>query len=180
MAKLIPIVFNDGAVRGYRFYCPACKELHPFYVSGPPPLWSFDGNMDSPSFSPSLRMLGGNGCHLYVGAGSITYCNDSGHELKGQTIPMVEWDLERWCPVGTLHTINGKPVGGEDNSQFRTANQAPPPMVGVKPAPTPEPTASAAVEKTVAAPAKSSGQHRAECGDVGDVGDVGDLGSNAK
>ena len=33
------------------FYCPGCQELHPFDKR-----WSFDGNLEAPTFLPSLRM----------------------------------------------------------------------------------------------------------------------------
>src|SRR5260370_35313177 len=108
VTKLIPITLRDGTLRGYRFYCPACRELHPLYVAGPPPLWSFDGNFESPSFGPSLRMIGGNGFHLFLQQGQILYRPDSHPARAGKTVPMGYWVLERWCPQRTLHTLTGK------------------------------------------------------------------------
>lgn len=160
MAKLIPIV-HGARVIGYRFYCPACKALHPYYTVKLPdyPVWWFDGNMDQPSFSPSLRMIQENNCHLYVTGGVLAYCNDCKHELRGQNVPMVEWDVERWCPVDVLHTINGKPVGNPTATQPPTVN------------------ATVATNTTQANQAVT---HRPECGEVGNFGLVGDLGSNEK
>lgn len=168
MAKLIPRTAQDGTLLGYSFYCPACKSLHPFNVAGGPPLWWFNGDLESPSFSPSLRMLD-SGCHLYVTGGQISYCNDCPHEFRNKIVPLVDWDFERWCPVSTLHTINGKPVGGVQ------PEAGPPPMVGASQAPAAQPAPSKKKSDS-----KKSQTHRAECGDVGDVGEVGDLGSNAK
>jgi hypothetical protein len=44
--------WNSVSTDGWVFYCPGCKELHQFDAR-----WTFDGNEDSPTFSPSL--LGG-------------------------------------------------------------------------------------------------------------------------
>lgn len=110
--------------------------------------------MEKPTFLPSLRYLSGTRCHLYVTNGEIYYCNDCPHEFRGKTVPMVDFDIERWCPVSSLTTVNGKPLeSGEAAS--RETQAAPPPAI---------------VSKT----------HRAECGNVGETGAHGDLGSNAK
>lgn len=94
-----------GDLLGYLFWCPACEEPHPFHVGGPKG-WTFDGNLEAPTFTPSLRVLGRGkpgdtdaertSCHLFVTAGRIHYCGDCPHELKGQTIDMVPFDLELW------------------------------------------------------------------------------------
>lgn len=82
-------------VVGYMFWRPACKERHSFrtakYELDPVerPMWSFDGNMESPTFAPSLRYLTGTRCHLFVKAGTIEYCTDCPHEFAGKTVPMV-------------------------------------------------------------------------------------------
>lgn len=152
MAKLIPFRLHDGTLYGYGFWCPACQNVHAFNVAVFQPLWSFDGNMESPTFGPSLRMIGGNNCHLFVQQGMISYCPDSGHALAGKIVPMVDFDIERWCPVDTLHTLNGKPVDA-------TATQAVVTPVGN---PTVTATAAAATMET----------HLARCGDVGNVGPV--------
>ena len=39
---------TDG---GWIFFCPACLGLHYFDKR-----WTFDGNMEAPTFTPSLRM----------------------------------------------------------------------------------------------------------------------------
>jgi hypothetical protein len=192
MAKLIACRLNDGRLYGYGFYCPACRDLHHFNVAIFQPLWSFDGNLDAPTFGPSLRLIGGNGCHLFVLGGMIQYCGDSRHELAGKTVPMVDYDFERRCPVSVLHTINGRPVEetrpapSATETIFAQATSAPPPMTGgpasltdpsvaqsPKVIPVADPTVTASNQVQVST-------HRAECGNVGNVGAVGDLGSNAK
>jgi len=74
------------------FWCPACKCGHGI----PTPRWGFNGNVDSPTFTPSLRRSWTNPdtkqqetlCHLTVTHGQITYHADCPHDMKGQTIPM--------------------------------------------------------------------------------------------
>jgi hypothetical protein len=155
MAKLIECRLADGRLYGYGFYCPACQELHHYYVAIFQPLWSFNGSMDRPSFSPSLRMLRGNGCHLYVTDGQISYCGDSRHAFAGKVVPMVEYDVERGCPMDSLHTINGKPVVEVKTDSGSETGSLPP-----------------------APPAKASTTHIAASGNVGATGQHGELGEN--
>jgi hypothetical protein len=81
---------------GYFWYCPACEETHPL-----PDGWTFDGNLDAPTFSPSFlhrwncgplieppKREGVNVCHYVVTAGQVAYCGDCTHRLANQTIPM--------------------------------------------------------------------------------------------
>lgn len=75
------------------FYCPACREIHPYNINhtNPSRNWSFNNDFEKPSFSPSLRVLDGRGqtlCHLYVKEGRIEYCSDCPHHLHGQTIDL--------------------------------------------------------------------------------------------
>lgn len=93
---------------GYLFYCPGCKEMH-HYVTEPKslgPKWTFNGNVEKPTFKPSLRLFttddeDDNGqklpqpvertiCHLFVTDGQIIFCGDSDHDLKGQTVALPE------------------------------------------------------------------------------------------
>lgn len=103
------------SVEGNRlmFYCPGCKENHMIrYGNG---AWSWNGDVDKPTFSPSVLTRGHqierdengkwtgewirdeNGnlipsvCHMFVRDGQIQFLNDCTHELKDQTVPMVEW-----------------------------------------------------------------------------------------
>jgi hypothetical protein len=161
MAKIQPLTLHDGRLYGYAFYCPACQDVHCFYVAVFSPIWTFNGNFDAPSFSPSLRYTDGNQCHTIVQNGQINYCSDCKHSFAGKTVPMVDYDFERRCEVSTLHTINGQPV-----AESPTATTLP--TVTLE---NPTVTASAA--------AATLQTHRVECGEVGEVGNVGELGSNA-
>ena len=94
------------AQNGYIHWCPGCKERHRIGFN-----WTFNNNLDSPSFNPSVKHTGiqtindehgnrtggwvldekGNTipliCHYYLTDGVIHYLNDCTHELRGQDIP---------------------------------------------------------------------------------------------
>jgi Family of unknown function (DUF6527) len=77
----------------YVFHCVGCNSTHMIDCrrDGQRPSWAFDGNMDSPTFSPSLfhpAIM----CHLFIRAGQIQYLSDCRHHLAGQTVPMEEVD----------------------------------------------------------------------------------------
>jgi len=88
----------------YYLYCPGCKELHGFCTKAPQPpestyinpVWSFNGNAESPTFTPSLLHKRHTSdypgckphCHIIVTDGRIQFCADCEHELAGQTIDL--------------------------------------------------------------------------------------------
>lgn len=80
----------------YWFWCPGCNQGHKYVVgTGPSTVhWTFNGNMDKPSFAASLLQLCEKRCHLFVTDGRIVYCADCWHPLAGQTVDMVE--LPQW------------------------------------------------------------------------------------
>ena len=59
--------------------------MHPL-----PDGWTFDGNLEAPTFSPSFKHTWQNGrvCHYILTAGMLNYCGDSTHALAGQSIPL--------------------------------------------------------------------------------------------
>lgn len=62
-------------------------------------IWSFNGDMERPTFSPSLLVWPtGDGyqkrCHLFLTDGQLQFCGDSDHALAGQTVPLPEWPSE--------------------------------------------------------------------------------------
>jgi hypothetical protein len=90
----------------YFHWCPACEEMHPL-----PDSWTFDGNMESPTFSPSFRHsghqriyadgkwtgewkrdAGGNLvkfiCHYVLTAGVLNFCADCTHAFAGKSVPL--------------------------------------------------------------------------------------------
>jgi hypothetical protein len=79
-------------------WCPACEAMHDFAVEQPfrnGALWSFNGDGDAPTFSPSMNIAVGpfpdgsiKRCHYILTAGRIAYCGDSTHALSGQTVDL--------------------------------------------------------------------------------------------
>jgi hypothetical protein len=78
------------------FYCPGCRSHHSYRVKAKDPnlrpVWTWNNNMEKPSFTPSLMVNRGkeDQCHLFVTDGEIRYLGDCHHEMKGKTIPLPE------------------------------------------------------------------------------------------
>lgn len=77
----------------YRFHCPGCGCSHWFRAKGDRPCWEFNGDVDKPTLSPSLKVCGRdeNGdtvCHSFVREGMIEFLSDCTHALAGQTVPL--------------------------------------------------------------------------------------------
>ena len=83
---------STGLVDGWDMWCPGCEDMH--VISN---AWSFDGDHEAPTFSPSILVnygrVGPDGmkraCHSFVVAGQWQFLSDSTHPLAGQTVPMV-------------------------------------------------------------------------------------------
>ncbi|WP_336152118.1 DUF6527 family protein [Acinetobacter sp. 99] len=77
----------------YFIECPGCKYLHPLHVGEQHKVrWEFDGNLERPTFSPSLLVNGGhaNQCHSFIRDGQIQFLSDCHHELAGKTVDLPE------------------------------------------------------------------------------------------
>lgn len=95
--KLLPIGEKDNIV-GYMYYCPGCNSHHAPYVrphkSPNGASWEFNGDMDKPTFRPSIltRVNRSDGktmvCHSFVTDGNINYLPDCTHRLAGQSVEM--------------------------------------------------------------------------------------------
>jgi len=88
-------ISNEGTdVNGqthYWFFCPGCKNHHAFTS----PRWTFNGSLESPTFSPSLLCNAdhpASRCHLFMRDGKIQFLSDCHHELKGQTVNCPDWE----------------------------------------------------------------------------------------
>ena len=85
---------------GWSFFCPGCGFYHQYATeqsqlegARPGPIWSFDGNLAMPTFSPSLLVRGGpqhHTCHLFLRAGVIEYLGDCSHPFKGRKINLAD------------------------------------------------------------------------------------------
>ncbi len=91
MSKLGP--FLRKAQDRYLHFCPACEEVHPIGLS-----WTFDGNLEAPTFAPSVRHTiyplsttpaAPRICHYFIRAGRIEFCGDCTHEFAGKIVPLV-------------------------------------------------------------------------------------------
>ena len=109
MAQISAVLRNIEPDR-LGFWCPGCNELHAVRVGdGPHPRWSYNGNPDRPTFSPSIKVTyrhpkgysnenpaprGWKGeyvediCHSFVRDGQIQFLGDCTHDLAGKTVPL--------------------------------------------------------------------------------------------
>lgn len=88
MTDAAPVLrFIDG--RPFH-WCPACERLHA--LPSDTGRWTFDGNCEKPTFSPSFRHNWGKGgarvCHYVLTAGVLNYCGDCTHPMAGQSVPL--------------------------------------------------------------------------------------------
>lgn len=101
LEKLTPFLWKRGF--NYLHWCSACKCGHRYptnTIGGPS--WTFNGNHEAPSFTPSMRIFTPAGpygdndevvpektiCHYYVTNGMIAYCGDCDHALLGKTVAL--------------------------------------------------------------------------------------------
>lgn len=102
-AVLRKVITTDGLHLIY--YCQGCEDTHQVRVRTPEnqrPSWEWDGNMDAPTFSPSVLVTydgadsdGEEGlpsrCHTFIKAGMVQFLTDCTHALAGQTLPLPPW-----------------------------------------------------------------------------------------
>ena len=95
------------------FMCPGCKQMHHVTVDGSRG-WTFNGDGDKPTFSPSVLVRSGHHmpghtgdcwcnardsdgqpfgpicflCHSFVTDGQIRFLSDCTHELADQTVDL--------------------------------------------------------------------------------------------
>ena len=96
-------VYQGTETVGYHYWCPGCDEPHAVnvkeYMSGVP-VWKFNGNVDRPTFSPSVLVhripktdtyKGHPQCHVFITDGRIQFLSDCEHALAGQTVDLPDW-----------------------------------------------------------------------------------------
>lgn len=99
---------------GWLFYCPGCGGSH-----APADTWSFNGDLEKPTFSPSILVkwfkcdnpddlfgtdgkvkIGQDGrvagkdivCHSFITDGKINFLSDCTHHLAGKIVDLPDWD----------------------------------------------------------------------------------------
>jgi len=83
----------------FLFNCPGCgydHHVHSENFQGPTPKWSFNGDIEKPTVSPSLLVFASKPerrCHSFIKDGQIQFLSDCFHKLAGKTvdIPEYEW-----------------------------------------------------------------------------------------
>lgn len=106
---------------GFSYWCQGCKSMHHIDVgAGPGPRWSWNGDMDKPTFSPSISIRSGHYssrhkpgdecwctynakhpeeekdfecvvCHTFIVDGMVQFLGDCTHEFVGKTVPLPPW-----------------------------------------------------------------------------------------
>lgn len=92
MAKLIPVQASADREE-WHFQCPGCCGAHFITTKGERPLWQWNGDLERPTVTPSILVtLAGARCHLFIRDGNIQFLDDCDHALKGQTVPLPDWE----------------------------------------------------------------------------------------
>lgn len=81
------------------FWCPGCRGAHMIKIIGGPPIWAWDGNIEAPTISPSIKVTHYGRdrewiCHSFVRNGQIQFLGDCDHDLKNQTVPIPDWPAD--------------------------------------------------------------------------------------
>jgi len=117
-------ILRDTVSNGLAFWCPGCDRMHMVRIGeGPGPRWTYNGDAERPTFSPSIlvkgRQMTAKGhadfrewlasgraytppefesvdliCHSFVCDGQIQFLGDCTHALAGQTVPIPIWPDE--------------------------------------------------------------------------------------
>jgi hypothetical protein len=102
---------SNGTAPGRRvhFWCPGCQDVHGVTVDAGPVVWGWNGDLERPTFSPSVLVKGfgyphgidpapgetqkpgPTVCHSFVTDGRIQFLGDSTHALAGQTVDLPPW-----------------------------------------------------------------------------------------
>lgn len=103
MSRLKPTNNQDGNLAGYTFHCPGCNDTHYVPTVGEH-AWGFNGDVDKPTFTPSILVRGVKNawgpdfdatptvCHSFVTDGRIQFLGDCTHALAGTTVDLVDVD----------------------------------------------------------------------------------------
>ena len=87
----------DGG-RGVMIFCPGCQCGHGVTINGHRSrngsTWTFNGDLQRPTITPSILVCAedpARRCHSFVTDGRISFCGDSAHELKNQTVDIPDF-----------------------------------------------------------------------------------------
>ena len=98
----------EDTCKSFAFMCPGCNFPHSLFVERPvgqQPLWTWNGSMTSPTFTPSLLVKSNRYnkeldimeptlCHSFITDGKIQFLSDCNHSLAETTVDLP--DFEGW------------------------------------------------------------------------------------
>lgn len=107
MSRLVRLNPEYWPLEDFGYWCPGCDSGHEIAVSkknGSGAGWAFNGNFQSPTFSPSLHLkintpdmgkyyqpnVASTVCHCFIRDGKIQFLSDCTHALRGQTVDLPE------------------------------------------------------------------------------------------
>lgn len=106
-ARLVAVDDHGHHYECLQFVCPGCEaagatgvHMLPVNAAGGIgyPSWTWDGDIDAPTLSPSILTHGGPlqdlRCHSFLRGGIFEFLADSTHQLAGQRVPIP--DLPDW------------------------------------------------------------------------------------
>ena len=105
------IIEVENGDRWLLFWCPGCATIHRPRIAGEGrPMWTWNGDRDTPTLSPSVvtwfgpmttlpagRLDAGKVyvCHLVLTEGRIRFLDDCTHTLTGQTVDLPDLE-DQW------------------------------------------------------------------------------------
>lgn len=96
--QVSPILAQTGDKLTYLFECPGCDMMHQVHVGRQGiPSWTFNGDLEKPTFNPSLVVRYDlrnvpKVCHSFIRDGKIEFLTDCTHDLAGQTVTIPNWE----------------------------------------------------------------------------------------
>lgn len=110
MVRLVALDRTYWPNGGYGHWCPGCgygHEIDTEKPNGSGAKWKFDGDMQCPTFTPSVNIRSGrfadpkytvepgetdhsSVCHYFITTGNIQFLGDCTHALAGKTVPLPE------------------------------------------------------------------------------------------
>lgn len=103
------------------YWCQGCEGVHHVWVEGEGAIWGWDGNVDAPTFTPSVLITSGHyvsshklgdkcwctyavefphraalapkceRCHTFIRSGMVEFLGDCTHAFAGKTEPLPDW-----------------------------------------------------------------------------------------
>lgn len=102
------------------YWCQGCNSAHQVSVAGPGAVWGWNGNVEAPTFTPSVLVTSGHfvsshkpgdkcwctyaaehpgrpvsfrcqRCHTFIRGGMVEFLGDCSHAYAGKTEPLPDW-----------------------------------------------------------------------------------------